>query len=216
MDTTPVSALLFDLDGTLVDTRRDITDSLNEALSRVGRPPRTIDEVTTFIGDGVRELFSKALGPGHLEHLDRCCDLFIRHYSQHCADHVILYPGVTDVLAHFSHKRLAMVTNKPEHHSRLILKALKLESFFPVLIGGDTLPERKPSPLPLLKAAEQLRVDPARTVMVGDNTGDISAARAAGMISCGLTYGYRSGHDLSLEKPDFLLDHLTELRRVLS
>ena len=209
-------ALLFDLDGTLADTREDIALSLNHTLARLGRPPVNLEQVTRFIGDGARQLVARALGGAENGALQAAMNIFLPHYTDHCADHLRLYPGAKSVLEMFSQKGLAVVTNKPEAATRLVLKALGIDGFIKVVIGGDTLAARKPSPEPLLEAARRLGVSPALAGMVGDSPGDIQAGKAAGMWTCAVTYGYRTAEELKAAAPHALISNLEGLQEVIS
>ncbi|HRY29115.1 MAG TPA: HAD-IA family hydrolase [Elusimicrobiota bacterium] len=211
-----VDAILFDLDGTLVDTIEDITLSLNHALARLNKPPKTPPEVARFIGDGIHELVHRALGNnGDTAALEEGIRLFKPHYDAHCADHARLYPGVLEILNHYADKKMAVVTNKLEEPSRRILQALKIDRFFPVLLGGDSFSERKPSPGPLLEALRRLGVPPEKSVMVGDSPGDVVSGKAAGTFTCTVSYGFRTAEELRRTRPDIFLDSLAGLRRRL-
>ncbi|MGQ0645822.1 MAG: phosphoglycolate phosphatase [Elusimicrobiota bacterium] len=200
---------MFDLDGTLADTREDIAASVNEALRRLGRPPRDVAEIKGFIGDGFRSLMKRALGAEDEALADRALEIFSPHYLAHCADRSALYPGVSATLERLSGRALAVVTNKPEAHSRAILKALGLEKFFPVVLGGDSLPVRKPDPGPLREALRRLGVPAEAALMVGDSANDIRAAKAAGVSVCAVTYGYRPREELA--GADMILDRIEDL-----
>lgn len=191
-----LQALLFDLDGTLVDTVDDLTVSVNVALKALGRPLRTRQEIRGFIGDGAKQLVADALGPGQEALVDQGLDLFITHYDAHCDQKSVLYPGVAAVLPRLSGRKLAVVTNKPEAPSRLILKHLGILDFFETVVGGDTLPVKKPDPGPVLEACRRLDVAPGQAAMVGDSPGDMKAARAAGTQAIAVAYGYRPAQQL--------------------
>lgn len=211
-----VDAILFDLDGTLVDTREDIALSVNYTRARFQKPALGLEAVTRLIGDGARQLMMEALEERDEDVINRALDVFLPHYLEHCLDHARLYPGVREVLGLVSDKALAVVTNKLESHTRSMLKQLSLDGFFRVVLGGDSLPARKPSPEPLLEAAKRLGVDPGKTVIVGDSPGDIRAGKAAHMLTCAVSYGYRTVEELQSDGPDFMLNHLTELKEVIS
>lgn len=209
-----MEALLFDLDGTLVDTRADLAAAVNFALGRLGRPARTLEEVREFIGGGVRELIRSSLGPAHEDMLEPALALFRPYYLEHCADRSALYPGVGEALGKLAGP-VAVVTNKPEAASRAIFRALGVEAFFRAVIGGDSLPFLKPRPEPLWEAARRLGARPERVLMVGDSPGDVQAGRAAGMRTCAVTYGYRPAEELRAAEPDFLLDRIGDLEAII-
>jgi phosphoglycolate phosphatase len=208
-------AVLFDLDGTIADTRDDIAFSLNYALARLKRAPRTLDEVTRFIGDGVNELLRRALGPVDDAAHREAVALFKEHYEKHCFDRTRLFPGVLDIFRHYSGKALGVVTNKPEAPTWEILRVLGAADFIKVAVGGDRVKALKPAPDSLLEAARRLGVTPGEAVIVGDSPMDVEAGRRAGMGAIAVTYGYRPRAELEAAKPDFLIDRLDELREVL-
>lgn len=211
----PIEAVLLDLDGTLVDTREDIASSLNHALGRFGRPPRGIEEVTRFIGDGARELLARGLGTSTKDELDRAVKIFIDHYLEHIAERSRLYPGVRETLERISKRPLAVVTNKPEAHSRSLLQALGIADLIRVTVGGDTVAAKKPAPGPVLEAAKRLGVVPGRALMVGDGPTDMQAGRAAGALTCGVTYGYRTAKEVKDCGPDFVVERFEDLKLIL-
>lgn len=209
--------MLFDLDGTVVDTLDDLAASVNHALSRLGRPVRDRHEVRGFIGEGVRQLLKDCLGPAHESLTDQALSLFTPHYQEHCVDRSALYPGVRQTLDALARtRRLAMVTNKPEAPSRRILKALGVDDFFAVLVAGDTLPVKKPDPAPLVEAARRLGVPVGDSAMVGDGDGDMVAARAAGARAVGATFGFRSAAQLKAAGAEALVDRFEDLIPLLA
>jgi phosphoglycolate phosphatase len=178
-------AVLFDLDGTLVDSARDLAETLNEVLAEEGLPALTVEAVKGMIGDGGSKLLERGLAaargdPGRAPALLR---RFVDLYEPRATHHTRTYPGAEGILAHLTESsfRLSLVTNKPQSAALKILDALDLARFFGAVVGGDTLPVRKPHPAPLLHAAAQLGAAPDETVMVGDNHHDVEAARRAGM-----------------------------------
>jgi phosphoglycolate phosphatase len=190
----PVKAILFDLDGTLVDSARDLQDAINVLLEGEGRKTIALDDVKAMVGDGVAKLVERALlatggtVPDHVALVRRFLDI----YEANASRHTYAYPGVKEVLEEL-HRRglhLGVVTNKPTVATVDILNALGLRDYFDAIVAGDTLPERKPHPGPLLYALEGLRVAPTEALMVGDNYHDVQAARGAGMRVVAVTYGY--------------------------
>ncbi len=209
-------ALLFDLDGTLVDTLDDLAASVNFVLGKLGKPARSREEIREFIGGGVRSLLRDALGSGYSGPIEDAVALFEPHYLEHCADRSTLYPGVLDTLDRLSRSHLlAVVTNKPEAPSRFLLEGLRIDGYFKALIGGDTLAVKKPDPAPLREAARRLKVASADAMMVGDSAGDIRAAHDAGARACGATYGYRPAGELTEAGADFLIDRPADLLRLV-
>ncbi len=214
----PAKAILFDLDGTLIDSVPDLTAAVNFTLAQLGRPPKSPNQVAVHVGNGVRVLLERVIGnpEGTRETvLDKAQKFFEEYYREHCLDQTSVYPGVKETLAHFHSKPMAVVTNKPEEFSRKILEGLGLDSPFKVILGGDSLPVRKPRPEPLWEAARRLEVAPAEAIVVGDSAIDIQAGKAAGMMTCGVSYGLTKKENLELEKPDRLIDRFSELKDIV-
>ena len=212
--------LLFDLDGTLIDSRADLTTSINLMLDELGRAPLSLERVVTLIGEGVRLLVESALRatqesePQDAE-IDRALEIYRRHYRVHLLDQTRAYPGVYETLAALRYLPKAVITNKPYDFSLHILEALGLRSHFEVILGGDSLPERKPSPLPLLEAARRCGCAPAESLMIGDSQVDVLAGRAAGMMTCGFVAGFRGREELVAAGADVLIERFEELLKVM-
>lgn len=212
-----VKGILFDLDGTLIDSRRDIAACVNYTLSELGGyPPLSLESVEQMVGDGVRQLLTRAAGPMDEPTMKRALDIFLPYYFDHCADTTQLYPNVLETLNALGSRGLAVVTNKPMAHTEKTLKALGMDDLFPVVLGGDSLATRKPHPAPVLEAVRRLGVSPDQALMVGDSPMDIHAARSAGVRVAAVTYGFRTGAELMSHAPDYLLGGFAELREVLS
>jgi phosphoglycolate phosphatase len=189
-----LKAVLCDLDGTLVDSAEDIRAALNQLLAADGRDPVGAAEIKTMIGDGVGKLIERALAARGGDPADApgLTPRFLALYEPNAARSTRPYPGVPETLRALKARglRIAVVTNKPERATREILASLDLAPLIEVVVGGDTAPERKPHPAPVLVALERLAVAPTEAVMVGDNHHDVSAARAAGVRAIAVTYGY--------------------------
>lgn len=211
--------IVFDLDGTLTDSLPDIAVSVNHALVRLGLPPIDIRRVREHVGEGVRRLIARSLDPrGAIDAPEDtrlfglALDLFLRHYRAHAVCWTRPYPGVVDVLDALSGRPLAVLTNKPIEMTRRILAELSLASRFTEILGGDSLPERKPSPVGLVHLARSHGVAPRRTLMVGDSGIDMRTARAAGAGAAGVTWGYRP-EEVRAAEPDHILDSIEDLLR---
>lgn len=213
-------AYLFDLDGTLLDTAPDIMGALNAALAAASLPP--VDEALTrhWVGHGSRVLIEQALrfhgAPERIANeseMVRLRDVFIDHYGKHLSDATIVYPGVRDALTRLraGGAQLGVVTNKYEGLSIGALKAADLLQFFGVLVGGDTLPERKPDPAPALFALSQLGCTPADALFVGDSGTDVETARAAGCPVVCVRDGYNHGIPADELGADAVIDSFLEL-----
>lgn len=212
-----VDAILFDLDGTLIDSKKDLFLSVRYLQDKYAKRRSTEAEVATFIGDGVVKLVQRAL-PGVEGNLRReAVKTFKRYYRQHCLDHTRLYPGVRQMLAHFRHKKLAVVTNKPVRVSRRILRGLGILSAFRVVLGGDSLRTKKPHPAPIRFALTRMRVSqPQNALMVGDGKNDILAGRAAGTWTCGIRSNIGSRAKLLAAQPHFRILNTRQLMRFIN
>jgi 2-phosphoglycolate phosphatase len=208
--------VVFDLDGTLIDSRLDIASSANHALGAHGFPTLSLEEISRYVGDGARWLLARA---ARLEHgapeLDALLATFITYYGEHPTDHTELLPGAREVLARLAHLPLALCTNKPRAITDRVLENLRLSSTFQVVIGGGDLPKNKPDPLPLLHIADRLGLSATKLVMVGDGAQDIGCAKAAGARAVGVEGGMQGNAALLASEPEVLLKSLFELPAVL-
>lgn len=211
----PMSTFIFDLDGTLVDSVPDLASALNKALTDVGMATFEETTVRNWVGNGAKVLVERGLSGGaqhgktaSSELVDYTFGRFLYHYNLNVCCASALYPHVYETLHTLYAKgyTLALVTNKPEKFIAPILKALNIDAFFSLCIGGDSLIEKKPSPLPLKYVSKTLNVDVNNCIMVGDSKNDILAANAADMRSVGLTYGYNYGEDISAYSPTWVFD----------
>ncbi len=206
-----VDLLIFDLDGTLLDTRLDLANAVNYARQNLGQAPLASETVMAYVGDGLRKLLERSLPAESHARLPDAVALFQEYYGEHLLDYSTFYAGAPEILAYFRPKKMAVVSNKPEEFTMAILAGLKVSSCFQVILGGDSLPTFKPSPEPLLHVLRHLRISPARTVMIGDSPSDIAAGKAAEVITCAVTYGYRTAEELLAAGPDYLIDGLPRL-----
>lgn len=209
-----VQAIIFDLDGTLVDSAEDLRAALNKLLGERSLRPVEASEIKGMIGDGLLKLVERGLAAanGDPRQKDALLPRFLEIYQANPADLTRCYPGVIDTLQVLRRKgfRMAVVTNKPVFATNQILRALSLTEFFPVVVGGDSVPQRKPHPAPLLEAARQLDVDVSHLLMVGDNIHDVEAAHAADMRCIAVTYGYHHRPPFEFNA-DHLVDRFDEL-----
>ncbi|MEX1668138.1 phosphoglycolate phosphatase [Zhongshania guokunii] len=216
-----LEAILFDLDGTLIDSVPDLAAALDASLEQLNYVPAGVNRVRGWVGNGARKLVQrglafalevpeKSLDPSLI---DQLLAVFFEHYGEQTCEQTVLYPGVREALTHWHTQgiKMACVTNKPARFSEPILAHFGLQELMPVLVGGDTLAVRKPDPAPLLLACEQLGVAVANTVMVGDSVNDVAAARAANMPVACVSYGYNHGASVADAKPDILVDRFIDL-----
>src|SRR5690606_15743820 len=209
-------AIVFDLDGTLVDTAPDLTAAMNHVLGLYGRPAVPLQDVRRMVGQGARALISRGMAatgePVDEAELDRLFHVFLDYYLANIADESRPFEGAIALIERCRDEGygLGICTNKPEDASRILLEALDIAHYFEALVAGDTLAVRKPDPEPLLETIRRLGGNPARAVMVGDSINDIETARAAGVPVIGVTFGYTST-PMSALAPDVLIDSLDEL-----
>jgi phosphoglycolate phosphatase len=208
-----IQLLLFDLDGTLVDTIRDITNALNYALNSIGIKKLTIDETKQFVGEGLTKLIEKVLGEEKKELREAVTNTFLEFYTDHLIDYSPVYPHVKETLERLVKYKKAVISNKREYLSTEILDKLKLLGYFDLVVGSDTTIEKKPSAVPILYVLQKLKARPEETVMVGDSNFDIEAGRKAGVTTVAVTYGYRERQYLLAA--DHMIDQFNELPAVL-
>jgi len=209
-----IDLLIFDLDGTLVDTRRDLANSVNFALNALKLPALQIEEVMSYVGDGLKKLLDRSLPKDGLENIGEVIDIFSEHYREHCLDFSGFYPDVVNILNYFQDKKMTVVSNKPEEFTRLILEGLRIADFFEIILGGDSLPLMKPDPGPILHILDKLNASNEKTAIVGDGTTDIEAGKAANILTCAVTYGLKEKEVLLKMEPDFMIDDIVELKRI--
>ena len=216
--------ILFDLDGTLVDSVPDLAFCIDQMMIQTGQPPCGDERVREWVGNGVERLVRRALvgqleGEPPKELFEQAYPLFMESYRVHNGQRSCLYPGVRETLDRLraSNKyKLACVTNKAKLFTHPLLNALGIEDHFELIISGDSLPKKKPHPLPLLHAAAQFNIKPSRSLMIGDSINDVQAARAAGFNIFCVPYGYNHGQDIHLAKPDAVIDSLLEIEPLLA
>ncbi|MFQ6113572.1 MAG: HAD family hydrolase [bacterium] len=209
-----IDLFIFDLDGTLADTRLDLTNSVNYARERLGLPALDVEAVIKYVGNGVRRLMERSLPEEKQDKIDEAISHFRSHYKDHALVYTKLYPGVKEVLSHFQSKKMAVISNKPEEFSRNILRGLEVDTYFELILGGDSLPVMKPNPEPILKLLAALNTMPDKTVIVGDGTTDIEAGKHAKILTCAVTYGFKKKEILLPAQPDFMVDDILELKRL--
>ena len=209
-----IQAVVFDLDGTLIDSRGDIARAMNEALVATGRAPLPESTIAGYVGDGARTLCARAanLEEGGAE-IDELVQVFVASYAARPIERTTFYPYALEALDAASARglRLAICTNKPRIVTDVILEMLGISGRFQAIVAGGDTPQKKPSPEPLCRVAELLRMPSNKMVMVGDGLQDVLAAKAFGARSIAVTYGFTSRERLTACGPDVLLDSLTEL-----
>jgi len=214
------AAVIFDLDGTLVDTAPDLAAALNRVLGREGRAPVASSHVRHMVGHGARHLLvegMKATGtPATEADLKRLVPVFLSFYNDHIADESVPFPGMVEALSVLRNDgvRLGVCTNKAERLSRRLLRSLNLDGLFDVVVGGDTLAVRKPHPGHILETLTRLDVGPTDAVMVGDSINDVAAARAARVPVVAVSFGYSDRPVIDLGA-DLIIEHFSALHPAL-
>ncbi len=225
MKFTGKKAVLFDLDGTLIDSAPDLALAINHMLTSIGREEISPTIIRSWVGNGASILVQRGLsGETEIdknldpELLEKSLAIFLDFYAKNLCVDTVTYPHVRASLKILKAKgyQLAIVTNKPYDFIQPILDGLDLNGLFELLVGGDTLEKRKPDPLPLHYACEKLGVTVAQCVMVGDSKNDVLAANAANMQSIGLSYGYNYGEDINEHNPDVSFDDFADIIATLS
>ncbi len=214
----PLKAVLFDLDGTLIDSRADIAASANAVRSHYGLPPVSADIVGTYVGLGIMNLLEKTIESADPERLRDAHGVFKEHYQEHCVDYTRPYEGALELLNFLRDRKVGMgvVSNKPQEFTDLILAKLGLAPYFGAVLGPEATVHKKPHPEPLLTALQKLGAKTSEAVMIGDSTVDIEAARAANVPVGVLTHGYGSRESLIAADPDWLVDSLADFIEILS
>jgi len=221
----PVKAVMIDLDGTLLDTVKDLAAAVNLMLKQLGRPPLDEELVRTFVGKGIPNLVKRALAgalSGEPEPdaalYERALPLYLDCYAGVNGKYTTLYPGVLEGLAALARAGfpLACVTNKSERFTLPLLAQMRLDHYFSIVIAGDTLPQKKPDPLPLTHTCRHFGIAPAQMLMVGDSLNDAQAARAAGCPVFCVTYGYNEGTDVRELDVDAIVGSLLEATRLIT
>jgi phosphoglycolate phosphatase len=210
----PVDLLIFDLDGTIVDTGQDLSNAVNFARKNVGLPAMTLAEVMHNVGDGMRKLLERSLGAEHHERIEFAIERFREFYGEHLLDCTVLYPGIRDVLEHYKEKKLAILSNKPVRFTEKIVNGLQIDTFFDRILGGDSLTTMKPSPEPIKHLLTTLDVAPTRCVIIGDGTTDIESGKRANVYTCAVTYGFRDRDVLHSVSPDYMINDIRDLMQL--
>ena len=212
-----MALVIFDLDGTLVDSVEDLCNSVNAARAYMGLPPLAHELVASYVGNGAPVLIRRAMGPEATEEqVQEALGFFLSYNREHMLDHTRPYPGVVETLEklHECGVRMAVLTNKPERFSRDLCAGLGLAQYFFRIYGGNSFEQKKPDPVGIRTLMQQAGAKPQETWMVGDSATDVLTARNAGVRAVGVTYGI-SPETLKQAPPDFLIDSMTQLPPIL-
>ena len=205
--------LIFDLDGTLIDSKLDLAHSVNAARSHMGLEPIEHDLVYSYVGNGAPELMRRALGDGATpENVQRALDFFLEYYRDHKLDNTTLYDGVREALNRLQEKGIAMavLTNKPVRVSQAIVDGLGLGTHFRRVYGGNSFPFKKPHPIGVETLITECAADRSRTIMVGDSAVDVQTARNAQVTACGVSWGFQP-ETFAAHPPDIMVNQMDEL-----
>jgi len=215
-DLSRVRLLIFDLDGTLIDSKLDLALSVNAMREQLGLGGLPHDVIATYVGQGVEKLVQRSLGEGTKEEsLVKSLAFFREHYRQHMLDNTKTYPGVREALEELRGRGMAVLSNKPVKHSREILSALGLAHYFSAVYGGNSFAQKKPDPVGALALMRENHASLEETLMIGDSETDVLTGRNAGVRTCGVTYGF-GAPTLQNAPPDWTIDDLRELPGLLN
>ena len=211
-----IQLLIFDLDGTLLDTKTDLALSVNAAREQMGLGPLPHELVASYVGQGVTILMRRALGNQATDQeVERAISIFMEYYRLHMLDHTVVYPGVREALDELRDRKMAVLTNKPVNFSRDMLARLEIAPYFSFIYGGNSFPQKKPDPFGVRKLMGDLEASAGETLIVGDSDTDVLTGRNAGVWTCGVRYGFGAG-TLENTPPDLLIDDLRDLARLLN
>ncbi len=218
-----IELIIFDLDGTLIDSKVDIANGVNFTLRKLNLKEVTDKLIYTYVGNGVEPLIRLALersegkavkstgGSG----IEKALDIFRAYYLEHLLDNTVLYPNVMGIIKKLPEIKKAVVSNKTERFVKKILEGLAIDKFFEIALGGDSLKNKKPHPDTINLVMEKLGVSPKKTLIVGDSAVDIECGKRAGTYTCGVSYGYRDKKELIEAGADWIIDDMNELMNLI-
>ncbi len=211
-----IRALIFDLDGTLINSKRDLIRSVNAMLREMRRAELHEDTISGYIGHGAPQLVGRALGEDSTEEERECAlKFFLAYYEDHKMDTTCAYPGVPEALEQLVTLPMAVLTNKPVRISARILESLGLAKYFRAVYGGNSFPTKKPDPLGAQTILREFAAGPREALLIGDSEVDVQTARNAGTLAAAVNYGF-GAHDRAAFPADFYLDRLTDLLSVVA
>lgn len=210
-----IELLIFDLDGTLIDSQEDIILAVNYTRRTLGLEELERERIISHIGYGVVELIKRSLGQEHEALFDRGLEVFSEYYPRHAADHTRLYPHVKETLEYFRAVPKLIITNKRTELAEQGVRVLGIADYFKEVIGGDDESCQKPSPCPILDALKKYNVPAGRAMIVGDMDVDVQAGKNAGIHTCAVTYGIGRREDIEKAAPDYMLEGMEQLREIV-
>ncbi|MBC8288033.1 MAG: HAD-IA family hydrolase [Nitrospinae bacterium] len=212
MNKRKISLIIYDFDGTLVDTLFDIADAVNFSLNELGLRTLSRETIRKYVGKGVERLMEQSIKGTGCADLPRAVELFRKHYSDNLMNHTRFYPSGREILDHFCDKKQAICSNKPEEFVRRILASLESLDSFDAILGGDSVKSKKPDPEGLLYLLNRFQCSSEQAVLVGDSPVDIETGKRAGVYTCVVSYGLGDPKEIALAEPDCSIDHLSELK----
>jgi len=210
-----VNLIIFDLDGTILDSKTDIINSVNSMLKAMGLKEKPFKEIEGFIGAGIQQLIVDSLESSDVMRVEEAVKIYKDIYRKHMFDNSILYPGTEKILKYFKDKKKAIMSNKSSEFIHMALKKFSIESFFVKVLGGDDENCRKPNPCPIFKLMKEFDASPQETVIVGDSLYDMKSGKDAGVLTCGVVYGIGYKEDVLASQPDFIIDNIVKLKDIL-
>ncbi len=210
-----IDLIIFDLDGTLAETRQDIADAANYMLQKLERPQLPEEIITGYVGNGIKKLIERCL-PGEAENiLEEAYEFFVAYYADHLVDDTHLYPGVLDLLKKMQQKKLAVLSNKAQKFTVEIVRQLKIDNYFQIIMGSNPHFPKKPAPDAIKHIIKTLDCSAQKTLIIGDTKNDILAGQAANIYTCAVSYGFRKKAVLQKYNPDFMIDSIDALDKII-
>jgi phosphoglycolate phosphatase len=209
-----ISLIVYDFDGTLVDTLFDIANAVNLSLSELGLRNLSCETICKYVGKGVERLMDQSIKGTDCADLPLAVELFRKHYSENLMNHTRFYPFGREILDHFRDKKQAICSNKPEDFVRRILVSLESQHLFDAILGGDSLKSKKPDPEGLLNLLDRFQCPPEQAVLIGDSPVDIETGKRAGVYTCVVNFGFGNPKEIAMTEPDCSIDHLSELKNL--
>ncbi len=211
-----IDLIIFDLDGTLAETRQDIANAANYMLAKLGLAELPESVITGYVGDGIKKLIERCLADYSNKSTEKAFDFFIEFYSVHLADHTHLYPGIAEFLKQIQSKKMAVLSNKAQKFTEEIIHRLKVNNYFQLIMGSNPQFPKKPDPGSINHIIKTLNSTKEKTIIMGDTKNDILAGQAAGIYTCAVSYGFRSKEELLNYNPDYMIDSIFELQKIVS
>jgi phosphoglycolate phosphatase len=210
-----IDSIFFDIDGTLLDARKDIVNALNYALAEMGLPQKSFDEIVSYIGTGVSDLVEKSVGNNDKALVQRGVELYGDYYVKHPADSAKLYPHAEEILEYFKNKQKFILTNRYAKFADVVLRSLGIREYFKDIVGGDDENCIKPSACVLDPVIAKFNIEKSKAIIVGDMTIDIMTGNNAGIKTCWIKHGLGKAEEVKPLRPSFIIDDLLELKNII-